>query len=50
MFVYRFILHGEKFGIVFMLVNPAWWEKFCDESYVFVSRIAREVWVVLMLS
>jgi len=50
MFVYRFIPHGEKFGIVLMLVNPTWREKFCDDSYVFVSRIAREVWVALRLS
>ena len=49
-FSYRCIPHGEKFGIVLMLVNPAWQEKFCDESYIFVSRIAREVWVALMLS
>ena len=50
MFVYRFIPHGEKFGIVLMLVNPVWREKFCDDSYVFVSLVAREVWVALMLS
>ena len=50
MFVFRFIPHGKKFGIVLMLVNPAWQEKFSDESHVFVSRIAREVWVALMLS
>ena len=41
---------GISFGIVLMLVNPTWREKFCDDSYVFVSRIAREVWVALMLS
>ena len=50
MFVYRFIPYEEKFGIVLMLVHPAWREKFCDDSYVFVSRIAREVWVALMMS
>jgi hypothetical protein len=37
--------HGEKFGIVFMLVNPVWQEKFCDDSCVFCeSRTAREIW------
>jgi hypothetical protein len=36
---------GEKFGIVLVLVNPAWREKFCDDSCIFFeSRVAREVW------
>jgi hypothetical protein len=34
--ILRIIPHGEKFGIVLMLVNPAWQEKFCDGSCVFV--------------
>ena len=50
MSVYRFVPHGEKFGIVLMLVNPAWRKKFYDDSYVFVFRITREVWIALMLS
>ena len=49
-FLYKYIPHEEKFGIVLMLVNPTWQKKFCDDSYVFVSLVAREVWVALMLS
>ena len=41
---------GRSFGIVLILVNSAWQEKFSVESHVFLSRIAREVWVALMLS
>ena len=39
---------GRSFGIVLMLVNPAWQEMFSNESHVFVSRVAREVWIALI--
>ena len=52
-FSYNVSRKERSFGIVLMLVNPAWQEKFCNDSHVCIPYSERSLgssYVVLVLT